>query len=459
MVIITAPDKPGITPVDQAKIASTMKSAAAAAPPVLLPSAPTPGAVVKTTTRDNFGITEWELANGARAVPANDASGTENCSARRPGGCPSRRRGLHSPARPASSGWVVSRINAIDLRRRDARRRRQCQFPGFQAPARKDLETMFQLLYMRFTQPPSTAVAVQQRSQRCSRTSPPARAMRSGSIKAIRNASAGTADDAATIDQWNLEKSMAFYKDRRGRERLHLFFVLGPSGDHELLVESLHLPPSLHRKETWKDIGVHMPTTVVKRSVEKGIEPKSQVSITFSGTFEYNQSQRVAIRAMGEVLSTRLLETIREELGGTYSISASANYWKTPRPEYTVSVSFCCDPTRTDALIKRVFEEIEKYKTSGPTEKQLNDEKEALLKEYDANMKNKPTCWLRSRAAVRQPGDSEHSGTTATSRGGDPAGGEDVLNRGSRAGGDGAGEEIVSSEYLGKNAIPVFLLT
>ena len=91
---------------------------------------------------------------------------------------------------------------------------------------------------------------------------------------------------------------------------------------------------------------------------------------------------------MGEVLSTRLLETIREELGGTYSISASANYWKTPRPEYTVSVSFGCDPTRTDALIKRVFEEIEKYKTSGPTEKQLNDEKEALLKEYDANMKN-----------------------------------------------------------------------
>jgi zinc protease len=35
---------------------------------VLLPSTPAPGAVVKTTTRDNFGITEWELANGAKVV-------------------------------------------------------------------------------------------------------------------------------------------------------------------------------------------------------------------------------------------------------------------------------------------------------------------------------------------------------------------------------------------------------
>ena len=31
-----------------------------------------------------------------------------------------------------------------------------------------------------------------------------------------------------------------------------------------------------------------------------------------------------------------------------------------------------------------MFEEIEKFKTSGPTEKQLTDEKEALLKEFDA---------------------------------------------------------------------------
>src|SRR3977135_4248352 len=42
---------------------------------------------------------------------------------------------------------------------------------------------------------------------------------------------------------------------------------------------------------------------------------------------------------------------------------------------------------RSERLIKRVFEEIEKFKTNGPTEKQLNDEKEALQREFETNIK------------------------------------------------------------------------
>ena len=34
-----------------------------------------------------------------------------------------------------------------------------------------------------------------------------------------------------------------------------------------------------------------------------------------------------------------------------------------------------------------MFEEIEKFKAEGPTEKQLNDEKEALLREFETNSK------------------------------------------------------------------------
>ena len=92
-------------------------------------------------------------------------------------------------------------------------------------------------------------------------------------------------------------------------------------------------------RRRWKDVGVHMPTTIVQKTVEKGIEPKSQVAIVFSGPFEYNQTQRVAIRAMAEILSTRLLETIREDLGGTYSINASQSYHEDPAGPSTRSRS------------------------------------------------------------------------------------------------------------------------
>src|SRR5262249_3042648 len=46
-----------------------------------------------------------------------------------------------------------------------------------------------------------------------------------------------------------------------------------------------------------------------------------------------------------------------------------------------------CDPQRTDNLIKRVFEEIDKFKTNGPTDTQTTDEKEALSREFETSIK------------------------------------------------------------------------
>jgi zinc protease len=102
---------------------------------------------------------------------------------------------------------------------------------------------------------------------------------------------------------------------------------------------------------------------------------------------------------MSEILQNRLLEVIREELGATYSITASYFFQKYPKPGYSISIDFGSSPERTEALIKRVFEEIEKFKTNGPTEKQLNDEKEALLREFETN--SKTNGYLLGQIAAR----------------------------------------------------------
>src|SRR4030095_16544710 len=119
--------------------------------------------------------------------------------------------------------------------------------------------------------------------------------------------------------------------------------------------------PSLRRKETWKDVGVTTPTGIVEKRVEKGIEPKSQTAIVFSGPFEFGQTHRVELRAMSEILGTRLLETIREELCGTYSIGANFSYEKFPKSGYSITIQFGSDPQRVDELVKRVLQEVEKF--------------------------------------------------------------------------------------------------
>jgi zinc protease len=197
-------------------------------------------------------------------------------------------------------------------------------------------------------------------------------------------------DTVETINEWNLDKSMAFYKDRFADASDFTFVFVGSfdvATIQPLIEKYLGSLPSIRRKESWKDVGVRTPNDVVLKRVEKGVEPKSQSAIVFSGPFEYNQTNRVAIRAMSEILGRRLLETIREELSGTYGISASPGYQRIPNPEYSITINFGSSPDRTDALVNRVFAEIEKFKAEGPTDQQVTDERETMLRDYERSSK------------------------------------------------------------------------
>ena len=140
--------------------------------------------------------------------------------------------------------------------------------------------------------------------------------------------------DTGNDRQWNLDKSMAFYKDRFADASDFTFVFVGSfdlATIQPLVEKYLGSLPSIHRKESWKDVGVRTPNDVVVKRVEKGVEPKSLSSIVFSGPFEYNQTNRIAIRAMSEILQRRLLEVIREELSGTYGITVDSELSKDSR--------------------------------------------------------------------------------------------------------------------------------
>jgi zinc protease len=154
-----------------------------------------------------------------------------------------------------------------------------------------------------------------------------------------------------------------------------------------LVTQYLAALPATHRSETWKDVGIKRPTGTIEKRVDKGLEPKSRAELVYSGPFQYNQVQRVAIRAMAQVLEIRLRESLREDLGGTYSVSASAGYSKQPREEYSITIAFGCSPDRTEELIKSVYKEIDQLKTNGPTDKQVADVKETFLRDQETNMK------------------------------------------------------------------------
>src|SRR4030095_525757 len=116
--------------------------------------------------------------------------------------------------------------------------------------------------------------------------------------------------------------------------------------------------PATNARETWRDLGVTLPAGVVQKTVRKGIAPKSEVSIVFSGSFEDSASARVALRTATLFLRARLSDAIREQLGATYAISAESQASRNPRPEYRVTINWTCDPAQVESLVQRVFREV-----------------------------------------------------------------------------------------------------
>jgi zinc protease len=416
-VVINAPEKSGLVVPDQSKLAAVIKNAAAkelkpyvdtVASAALVESLPTPGAVVKASATDAVGIIEWELSNGVKVVlkPTTFKEDEILFRATSPGGSSLASDKDYIPASSAAqviTAGGVGKFNSIDLRKFMMGKVASASpfitevEEGLNgSSSRKDLETMFQLIYLRFTAPRAdpnafNAQAAQMKTLLGNQIAVPEFAFSNALMSArYQNHLRRRLLTPETIDQWNLDKSMAFYKDRFADASDFTFVFVGsfdPATIKPLVEKYLGSLPSIHRKESWKDVGVRPPTDVVVKKVEKGVEPKSLSAIAFSGPFEFDQMHRIAIRAMAEILQRRLLETIRQDLGSTYSINANASYEKAPNPTYSITISFGSAPNRTEDLIKRVFQEIELLKTNGPTDQQVNDEKETLQRDFETSSK------------------------------------------------------------------------
>ena len=188
----------------------------------------------------------------------------------------------------------------------------------------------------------------------------------------------------------SLEKSLAFYKDRFADLSDFTFVFVGSFDVPTLkpLVERyIASLPSLNRREKGRDVGMRPPDGVVEKVVKSGREPKSQVSVVFSGPFVNNPRERLILRGMTDALEGNLQRVLREELGGTYGVSVDPQFAKLPTPSYRVAISFACDPARTDALVKALFETITQFKANGPGENQMSDARAALARDYEVNSK------------------------------------------------------------------------
>ena len=152
--------------------------------------------------------------------------------------------------------------------------------------------------------------------------------------------------------------------------------------------------PSTGQPSTFKDVGLRPVKGIVMKEVRKGTEPKSFISMQFTGEAPYSDQEQLKLQAVMEVLNIKIIESLREDMGGIYGGGIFGSLNKNPYPNYSVGVSLPCGPENVDKLVKAALDEIQKVKANGPLEVDLNKVKENWKKQYQENMKDN-SYWMR----------------------------------------------------------------
>jgi zinc protease len=413
LVVAVAPESAAAALPTEAQLAQAVANASArdlapyvdvAAGRSLMETPPRPGTIVKTALRPDAGITEWTLSNGATVVLKPTTLKEDQILFRvsAPGGTSRASDAEFIPARVAETvvpaGGVAS-FSAVALDKLLAGKALGVVpfidesvegMRGGSTP--QDLEAMFQLLHLRFTQPRAdptafAALASQARGLLANQTASP-EVVFNQTVEDILSGGhpRRQPETPATVDRWDLAASMAFYAARFADASRFTFVFVGsftPETIRPLVETYLASLPSSGSRERWRDLGIPLPRGVVERTVVKGIAPKSQIALVFSGPFDDTDASVLALRTVSLVLQSRLLDTIRQELGATYAVSVEPDTERHPRPQYSVRIEWTCDPARTAELVQHVLDDVAFVRATRLTEGQMARVRESLLREFE----------------------------------------------------------------------------
>jgi zinc protease len=186
------------------------------------------------------------------------------------------------------------------------------------------------------------------------------------------------------------------YKERFANAGDFKFYFVGNIDEKKLAeyaTKYLASLPSTNTKEMYKVSEFRPKTGAHEKIIEKGEDPKSSVRITYHGETEYDEKEAHAMKSLGEILTIKLVEKLREEEGGVYGVGASGNISKFPYGWFSFNISFPCGPENVEKLKNAAVLEVEKMIAEGPTAADLAKIKEAQVLEYKENLK-KNSFWL-----------------------------------------------------------------
>lgn len=387
----------------------------------LMAQPPQPGKVVKEGKLDALGVTEWTLSNGARVIvkPTDYEKDAVLISGLSPGGLAAAGDRQFADARFADDVvgiGGVGELDAEDLEKALTGKRARVRAAidetteGIDASgSARDLETMLQLVHQRMARPRKDPEAAsiwktnyaQQLEDR--QRAPEVQFSLQSQEALWKGHPRKKAPTPADLGKLDLDRAMAFYQDRFGDAGDFTFVIVGAVELDKLrpLVETyLASLPAKGRKEKEKDLGMRRTAGVVEKTWNLGQEQKAFVVMSFHGEEAWTRDKERDLFVLGQVLSIRLREIMREDMSGVYGVGASGTFARSPIAERQFRIQFGCAPEAVKPLIKAATDEIAAIARQGIGADYLEKVKQAYLRDRETSMRTNGywVNWLESSA-------------------------------------------------------------
>ena len=260
---------------------------------------------------------------------------------------------------------------------------------------RKDIESMFALLYLQLTQPKIDKRVTNNMKNMLkidatkALNDPETRFFREAKKFYRKNNKRIVFETNETIDSYNEEEMLEMFKDRFSDFNNFTVLIVGDISYDEvkaLAQKYLANLPTKKREEMFIKREIPHLKGKVEFSRNYNSENISHIVLQYESKVPYGIKRSFIAQALRKTLNTRLRKLIREDKSGVYGIGANISFDVLEVQSRGV-IRFSCDPKRKDELIKMAEEVIEEIKAKPITKEELDVYKKAYETEHETDLR------------------------------------------------------------------------
>lgn len=201
------------------------------------------------------------------------------------------------------------------------------------------------------------------------------------------------------VDKVSYDRVLEIYRDRfQGANDFTFVFVGNFDNDsiRQYICQYLASLPKVKRNDKAVDnhynIREGQYTTRFQRKMQ---EPQTAMILYLQSPIKNTLKNQVVADVLGQVLTMRLIEIVREEMGAAYSVNASCGISKISDGSCRTNIQIYAPvkPEMCDSALLVINQELQKIARDGAEDKYISKVKEYLLKTYTENERKNGT-WL-----------------------------------------------------------------